>query len=34
MNRKSPAPTIEADIACMDLTNDGMVRHASFKEPS
>lgn len=24
-------PTVEADIACMDLTDDGMVRHASFK---
>jgi bifunctional non-homologous end joining protein LigD len=24
-------PTVEADIACMDLTDDGMVRHPSFK---
>lgn len=24
-------PKIDADIACMDLTDDGMVRHASFK---
>lgn len=24
-------PTVDADIACMDLTDDGMVRHASFK---
>jgi bifunctional non-homologous end joining protein LigD len=24
-------PTVEADIVCMDLTDDGMVRHASFK---
>jgi bifunctional non-homologous end joining protein LigD len=24
-------PTVEADIACMDLTDDGMLRHASFK---
>jgi bifunctional non-homologous end joining protein LigD len=24
-------PTIEADISCMDLTDDGTVRHASFK---
>src|SRR3981189_1035839 len=24
-------PTVKADIACMDLTDDGMVRHASFK---
>jgi bifunctional non-homologous end joining protein LigD len=25
-------PSVEADIACMHLTDDGMVRHASFKE--
>jgi bifunctional non-homologous end joining protein LigD len=24
-------PMVEADIACMDLTDDGMVRHPSFK---
>jgi bifunctional non-homologous end joining protein LigD len=24
-------PTVEADIACIDLTDDGMVRHANFK---
>jgi bifunctional non-homologous end joining protein LigD len=24
-------PTVQADIVCMDVTDDGMVRHASFK---
>jgi bifunctional non-homologous end joining protein LigD len=24
-------PIVDADIACTDLTDDGMVRHASFK---
>src|SRR5712672_2007906 len=24
-------PRVDADIACMDLTDEGIVRHASFK---